>query len=178
MNKKKWVKNILTIGFMVLTVAIIPMLKAKATEVEAAEQVMNRLGRTTARVNVRYGPGDGLYDVIVHNGEKITLDENKEVLIVDDAIYEASGNVWYNIIFQWNGEELNGWATSSYITVIANVTRPRPRVRPRNRQRRPQVRNRPRVRHRLRFRQHRHRCRQSTQAAVISVLFGEQLQRW
>ena len=122
MNKKKWVKNILTIGFMVLTVAIIPMLKAKATEVEAAEQVMNRLGRTTARVNVRYGPGDGLYDVIVHNGEKITLDENKEVLIVDDAIYEASGNVWYNIIFQWNGEELNGWATSSYITVIANVT--------------------------------------------------------
>ncbi len=122
MNKKKWVKNILTIGLIAFVAAVVPMLKAKATEVETGEQVMNRLGRTTARVNVRYGPGDGLYDVIVHNNEKITLNENIEVLIVDDAIYEASGNLWYNIVFQWKGEELTGWATSSYITVIATVT--------------------------------------------------------
>lgn len=123
MNKKRRrLKNILLLGVMILGIAVLPMLQAKATEVDVAGQVMNRIGRTTARVNIRYGPGDGLYDVIVHNGEKVTLDADKEVLIVDDAIYEASGNVWYNVIFQWKGEELNGWATSSYITVIATVT--------------------------------------------------------
>lgn len=123
MNKrKKRLKNILMFSVLLLGIAVLPMLRAKATEVEDTEPVLNRIGRTTARVNVRYGPGDGLYDVITHNGERVTLDSDKEVLIVDDAIYEASGNLWYNIIFQWQGEELNGWATSSYITVIATVT--------------------------------------------------------
>jgi len=123
MNKKRRrLKNILILSMFILGMAVLPMLQAKATEVENTEQVLNRIGRTTARVNVRYGPGDGLYDVITHNGERVTLDPDKEVLIVDDAIYEASGNLWYNIIFQWQGEELNGWATSSYITVIATVT--------------------------------------------------------
>lgn len=123
MNKrKKRLKNILMLLVCIFGIAVVPMLQAKATEVEATEQVLNRIGRTTARVNVRYGPGDGLYDVITHNGERVTLDPDKEVLIVDDAIYEASGNLWYNIIFQWQGEELNGWATSSYITVVATVT--------------------------------------------------------
>ena len=121
-KKKKRFKNIIMLLVCVLGIAILPMLQAKATEVGSTEQVMNRIGRTTARVNVRYGPGDGLYDVITHNGERVTLDPDKEVLIVDDAIYEASGNLWYNIIFQWQGEEMNGWATSSYITVVATVT--------------------------------------------------------
>ncbi len=121
-KKKKRFKNIFMLLVCVLGIAVLPMLQAKATEVENTEQVMNRIGRTTARVNVRYGPGDGLYDVITHNGERVTLDPDKEVLIVDDAIYEASGNLWYNIIFQWQGEELDGWATSSYITVVATVT--------------------------------------------------------
>ena len=123
MNRKKNLfKNIFAIGLLALAVVVLPILRARATELADGEQVMNRLGRTTARVNVRYGPGDGLYEVIVHNGENVTLNADKEVLIVDDAIYEASGNLWYNIIFDWNGEELNGWATSSYITVIATVT--------------------------------------------------------
>lgn len=123
MNKKhNWMKRTILFAVIALAVAVLPMLQAKATEADSGEQIMNRIGRTTARVNVRYGPGDGLYDVIVHNGEKVTLNDNKEVLIVDEAVYEASGNIWYNIIFQWNGEELTGWATSSYITVIATVT--------------------------------------------------------
>ena len=121
-KRKKRLKNILMFSVLLLGIAVLPMLQAKATEVEPAEQELNRIGRTTARVNVRYGPGDGLYDVITHNGERVTLDPDKEVLIVDDAVYEASGVIWYNIIFQWQGEELNGWATSSYITVVATVT--------------------------------------------------------
>ena len=120
MNKKKnHFKNIFMIVLVALAIAVIPMIQAKATD---GAQVMNRLGRTTARVNVRYGPGDGLYDIIVHNGEKVTLDNDVEVLIVDDSVYEASGNIWYNIIFDWKGEELSGWATSSYIKVVATVT--------------------------------------------------------
>lgn len=123
MNKKiKRFKNIFMFVCLVLGIALLPMLQAKATEVDSAEQVLNRIGRTTARVNIRYGPGDGLYDVITHNGERITLDPDKEVLIVDEALYEASGILWYNVIFQWKGEELSGWATSSYVTVIATVT--------------------------------------------------------
>lgn len=123
MNKKKvQFKNIFMILLIALAIAVIPMIQAKATDGETGEQVMNRLGRTTARVNVRYGPGDGLYEIIVHNGEKVTLNDDVEVLIVDDAVYEASGNVWYNIIFQWKGEEISGWATSSYIKVVATVT--------------------------------------------------------
>lgn len=121
-KKKKRFRNILSFVFAALVITMIPILQAKATDGDTQTQVMNRLGRTTARVNVRYGPGDGLYDIIVHNDEKITLDSDKEVLIVDDEIYEASGNLWYNIIFQWKGEEISGWATSSYIKVIATVT--------------------------------------------------------
>lgn len=121
-KKKKRLRNILSFVFAALVITMIPILQAKATDGDTQTQVMNRLGRTTARVNVRYGPGDGLYDIIVHNDEKITLDSDKEVLIVDDEIYEASGNLWYNIIFQWKGEEISGWATSSYIKVIATVT--------------------------------------------------------
>ena len=121
-KKKKRLRNILSFVFAALVITMIPILQAKATDGDTQTQVMNRLGRTTARVNVRYGPGDGLYDIIVHNDEKITLDSDKEVLIVDDEIYEASGNIWYNIIFQWKGEEISGWATSSYIKVIATVT--------------------------------------------------------
>lgn len=121
-KKKKRFRNILSFVFAALVITMIPILQAKATDGDTQTQVMNRLGRTTARVNVRYGPGDGLYDIIVHNDEKITLDSDKEVLIVDDEIYEASGNIWYNIIFQWKGEEISGWATSSYIKVIATVT--------------------------------------------------------
>lgn len=121
-KKKKRLRNILSFVFAALVITMIPILQAKATDGDTQTQVMNRLGRTTARVNVRYGPGDGLYDIIVHNDEKVTLDSDKEVLIVDDEIYEASGNLWYNIIFQWKGEEISGWATSSYIKVIATVT--------------------------------------------------------
>lgn len=121
-KKKKRLKNIISFVFAALVIAMIPMLQAKATDGDTQTQVMNRLGRTTARVNVRYGPGDGLYDIIVHNDERVTLDSDKEVLIVDDEVYEASGNLWYNIVFQWKGEEISGWATSSYIKVIATVT--------------------------------------------------------
>ncbi len=121
-KKKKRLKNIISFVFAALVIAMIPMLQAKATDGDTGTQVMNRLGRTTARVNVRYGPGDGLYDIIVHNDERVTLDSDKEVLIVDDEVYEASGNLWYNIVFQWKGEEISGWATSSYIKVIATVT--------------------------------------------------------
>lgn len=125
-RRKKHNQYIWILGLLVMAFLFCPATGAKATEPLAAEsgetQALNRIGRTTARVNVRYGPGEGLYDVIVHNGEKVTLNENVEVLIVGEDIYKASGNVWYNIIFTRNGEELNGWATSSYITVIATVT--------------------------------------------------------
>ena len=123
MNKKrKRLINIFLLGMIILGISVFPVLRAKALEGEGTEQVMNRVGRTTARVNVRYGPGDGLYEVITHNGENVTLDPDKEVLIVDDAVYEASGVLWYNIIFQWKGEEMSGWSTSSYISVIGTVT--------------------------------------------------------
>lgn len=121
-KKNKKLKNILMFSVLVLAIAVLPMLRAKATEVDTTEQVVNRIGRTTARVNVRYGPGEGLYDVIQHNGESVTLDWDKEVLIVGDAVYEATGILWYNIVFDWKGEELTGWSISSYVTVIGTVT--------------------------------------------------------
>jgi len=119
-NKIKWIKYIVVVCLFALV--MVPVLHAKATEVEAGEQVLNRIGRTSANVNVRYGPGEGLYDILVHNGEKISLKSGTEVLIVDEAVYQATGNVWFNVIFQRNGEELTGWVTSTYVTVIATVT--------------------------------------------------------
>lgn len=120
-KKKKRIKNIVTIVFLALIVTVLPLLQAKANE-DDTELKMNRMGITTARVNVRYGPGEGLYDIMVHRGDKVTLPIDKEVLIIEDAIYAANGNTWYHIVFDWNGDEIDGWATSSYITVTAMVT--------------------------------------------------------
>lgn len=121
MNKIKRFKNILILALVGLVFTVcLPML-AKAEESE--DRVTHKYGRTTSRVNVREGPGDGEYAILKVNDTDVTLDTGTEVIITEEKPYEAGGGrIWYHVIFQYNNEETSGWVTSSYVTVTGSVT--------------------------------------------------------
>ena len=79
-----------------------------------------KLGQTTALVNVREGAGADQYPVTQYNGQKLQLQAGVNVIIVDEA--KAGGKVWYHVLFYVNGVELDGWVTSSYVSVVGSVT--------------------------------------------------------
>ncbi len=117
MSIKKY-KSLIAVAIAVLVFGLIVPVLVRAEE----ERTTHKLGQTTASVNVREGAGENTYAVMEHNGAKVQLPSGTSVIIVDEAVYQQTGKVWYNIIFYLNGEELSGWVTSSFVSVVGTVT--------------------------------------------------------
>ena len=75
-------------------------------------------GVTTAKVNVRTGPGEE-YDKVVLEDKSTTLQLNaqEDVIILDEAV-ASTGKVWYHIRATRDGVEYEGFSTSSYISKL------------------------------------------------------------
>ena len=76
---------------------------------------------TTDELNVRSAAGKD-NPVVQQNGKGVTLDNNDEVAILDQAV--NNGQVWYKVSFLREEEILIGYVHSSYVTLTVDVVSP------------------------------------------------------
>ncbi len=95
-----------------------------ATETTTQEETVFYKGLVNSKVNVRLGPGTE-YDKLVVDDKQVQLNSGDEVVIIGEA-KATSGIVWYNISFEYNGAEVEGFSTSSYIAKTDETITPTP----------------------------------------------------
>lgn len=125
--KRKNINHLFLLGCLTLLIlGLLPVGKGMATtandETSTEIPASLQLGRTTASVNVREGAGEGLYEQVVVDGERLVIAQGTEVIITEQEVYQKNGKVWYHVIFYRNGTELSGWVTSSYVDIVGTVT--------------------------------------------------------
>lgn len=83
------------------------------------------MGIVTGTVNVRSGPGTD-YDMLLDkNGDAIRLTSNHEVYIIDEQ-KAKTGQLYYKIQFEKEGDKYEGYSTSTYILKSVIVITPTP----------------------------------------------------
>ncbi len=66
-------------------------------------------------VNVRYGPGSGMYDIIeTSTGKKVQLKAGTKMLILGET-KDVDKDHWYHIKVEFDGEMIEGYAFSKHI---------------------------------------------------------------
>jgi beta-N-acetylglucosaminidase len=87
------------------------ILRSKLTLNASSETT--RTGTVTADfLNVRTGAGVS-YGILQYQGDDVGLEEGTEVTILSED--DSPGKVWYQISFSYEGKELKGYVSSSYI---------------------------------------------------------------
>lgn len=97
------------------------------TEKKAETEVLGYIGKVIGGVNVRVGAGEK-NDKVMHNGEGVHLDEGEEVLIIGEEM--VGKKPWYQIKITLDGEEITGFATSTYIEKTKKAVTPSPTPTP------------------------------------------------
>ncbi|MCR5686376.1 MAG: SH3 domain-containing protein [Lachnospiraceae bacterium] len=116
---------------LILTVLLAGLGLTQAHAEDEGTDWVHYKGVTTARVNVRTGPGEE-YDKVVLEDKttNLQLDAQEDVIILDEAV-ASSGKVWYHVRVTRNGKEYEGFSTSSYISKLEDqVITPSPTPMP------------------------------------------------
>lgn len=85
--------------------------------------ILGIVGKVTGRVNVRTKAGENS-ERVIYNGEGVRLQRGEKVLIIGEEMVGLKA--WYQISFERGGEELIGYATSTYIEKTSTVITPEP----------------------------------------------------
>lgn len=91
------------------------------TKSEESNTEVYYVGKVTALVNVRIGAGEK-NDKLVHNNKNVQLKKGETVTILNEV--DVNGKPWYFVRFERDGETLEGYATSSYITKTKETIEP------------------------------------------------------
>lgn len=89
--------------------------------------IIGYVGNVTGRVNVRVGAGEK-NDRVKQNGKEVRLERGDKVVIIGEEM--VGSKPWYHINFEKNGEELTGYATSTYIKKTSTAITPEPTATP------------------------------------------------
>lgn len=114
-----------TMSMMMFSTSVMAqtILYTSSSDKEKEEGFKYYEGKVTAGVNVRVGAGTDKEKVKV-NGNGVTLTEGKKVLIIGTK--KVGNKPWYKIRFTYDGQEVEGYATSSYISKTGEVITPTP----------------------------------------------------
>lgn len=133
MGKIKIKKAVLCVGFTMSLLMASTSVSAQTTsymstfELAKEESFKYYEGKATSGVNVRVGAGTD-QELLTIKGKGVTLTKGTKVTIIGSK--KVGSKPWYKIRFVYDGQEVEGYATSTYIKKTGTVITPTPMPSP------------------------------------------------